>query len=320
VAAAEAFDRLTDRSRLEARVRAMARTARSALSRCALGRLVRTPPTPALAHVPPVSLPSTAALPIPNARRDRGLDAQLAAMARRFNGYSAVVIHDLATGRTASWNANARFPAASTVKLGVLVAALRAARVAPERSDTWYDLVQLTRWSSNLAANRLYARLGRNAVETALRRLGTTASTYTGVYRVGTAHGAAPSQPPLVSQRVTTARDLATVLETIHKAAFGDRAALRATGLSRHQARLPLGLLLASKPEGDNAGLFHSALPAGMPVAQKNGWLSDAFHTAAILYTPRGPVVCVVLTYRDGLTRAEATRLGAEVVRLALRR
>ena len=56
-----------------------------------------------------------------------------------------------------------------------------------------------------------------------------------------------------------------------------------------------------------------------MPVAQKHGWLSDAFHTAAILYTPSGPVVCVLLTYRDGITRAEAARLGARVVRLALR-
>lgn len=255
------------------------------------------------------------------ARPDRRLDSRLATLAQSFSGYSAVFVRDPVAGRVGSWNANARFPAASTVKLGVLVATLRTAGAHPERSGSWYDLEQLAGWSSNLAANRLYATVGRSVVESTLERMGATASTYPGVYRVGTAHEAPPpTHPPLVSRRVTTAADLAAVLETIHNAAFGDPAALRASGLSRHQARLALGLLLASKPIGGNAGLFHAALPTSMPVAQKNGWLSDAFHTAAILYTRDGPVVCVLLTYRDGLGRAEATRLGARVVAVALRR
>jgi hypothetical protein len=317
VAAAEAFDRNADRTRVEARARATSREARRALSRCAVGRL--EPKRGTIGQVPAVPLPPSAALPVPATTRDRRLDARLAAVARGFKGYSAVVVHDLASGRRGSWNADARFPAASTVKLGVLVASLRAAGAYPERSARWYDLEQLTGWSSNLAANKLYGMLGRSAVETTLRRLGARTSTYPGVYRVGTAHGAAPpTQPPVVSRRVTTAGDLAAVLTTIHKAAFGDLSALRGSGLTRHQARLALGLLLASRPVGDNVGLFHAALPAAMPVAQKNGWLSDAFHTAAILYTPSGPVVCVLLTYRDGISRAEATRLGARVVRVGL--
>ena len=266
-------------------------------------------------------LPSSAAVRPEAARHDARLRIRLAALAGSFPGYSAVLVHDLASGRTGSWHADARFPAASTVKLGVLVATLRAAGAAPERSGTWYDLVQLAGWSSNLAANRLFEALGRGVVEATLRRIGATASTYPGAYRVGTAHRPSPpSQPPLVSQRVTTAGDLAAVLETIHRAAFGDPAAQRASGLSRHQARLALALLLESNPVGENIGLFHAALPAGMPVAQKQGWLSDAFHTAAIVYTPSGPVVCVLLTYRDGITRVEATQLGAGVVDVALRR
>lgn len=317
IAAAEAFDREASRTAVEARVRATAAAARRGLAGCAVGQLSldrRTTP-----RVPAPPLPPSSALPVRAEKHDRPLEARLEALARGFNGYSAVVVHDLATGRTGSWNADASFPAASTVKLGVLVAALRAAGARPERSDVWYDLVQITRWSSNLAANRLYARLGSTAVETALRRMGATASTYTGEYRVGTARDATPRQPPLVSQRVTTAHDLATVLETIHKAAFGDAAALRAAKLSPHQAQLALGLLLGSKATGANAGLFKGAWPPETPVAQKNGWLSDAFHTAAIAYTPRGPVVYVLLTYRDGLTRAKAARLGARVVAAALR-
>jgi len=319
VAAAEAFDRNADRAPLEARVDATGGKVRQALSLCAVGRLVAA--RNMRARIPALSLPPSAALPVGETKRDGRLDARLAALARGFNGYSAIVVHDLASGRIGGWNADARFPAASTVKLGVLVAALRTVGAHPERSGRWYDLEQLTAWSSNLAANRLYTVLGRGIVESTLRRMGASASTYPGVYRVGTAHRArTTTQPPLVSQRVTTARDLAAVLATIHRAAYGDRVALKASGLSRRQARLALGLLLASEQVGANAGLFHAALPPGIPVAQKNGWLSDAFHTAAILYTARGPIVCVVLTYRDGLTRAEAEQLGTRVVDAALAR
>ncbi len=49
------------------------------------------------------------------------------------------------TGRAAGWNSDARFPAASTVKVALLAAALRAIEVSPERSPHWYDLRQLSR-------------------------------------------------------------------------------------------------------------------------------------------------------------------------------
>ena len=252
-------------------------------------------------------LPSSAAMPIRPNRRDRLLDARLAAVANTFSGYSAIVVDHLSSGRGGSWNPDARFPAASTVKLGVLVATLRRSGPAPGSLTAWYDLEQLAGWSSNLAANRLFTQLGvgssersRTVVEATLRQLGATSSTYPGIYRVGTAHMQGPAQPPLVSQRTTTAHDLAAVLTTINGAALGDALSLARSGLSAHQARLALALLLNSQPVADNVGLFHAALPAGMPAAQKQGWLSDAFHTAAVLYTRSGPVVCVVLSYRDG--------------------
>jgi hypothetical protein len=36
-----------------------------------------------------------------------------------------------------------------------------------------------------------------------------------------------------------------------------------------------------------------------------------------VIYTERGPVVLVLLTYRSGLTRLQAARVGADLVRLA---
>ena len=108
------------------------------------------------------------------------------------------------------------------------------------------------------------------------------------------------------------------MLESFVRLAGGDRDVARRTGLSAADGRLLIGLLLRSQKQGDNRGLFTSSVPAGIPIAQKNGWISSARHTAAVLFTPRGPVVCVVVTYTERSIRADAERLGRKVVRLAL--
>ena len=193
-------------------------------------------------------------------------------------------------------------------------------------SPVLYDVRQAARWSSNLAANRLFGIVGRGdpargrtVAERRLRSLGATASTYPGEYRVGTSSNAAPSQPPLGTTRVTTARDLASILRAIHLAATGRRAGLDATGLRPATARALLRALLASDPRGDNVGLVRPFLPAGTAVAQKNGWLSDSRSTAAIVYDESGPVILVVLTFRSGgLGLAQAQSLGASSTRIAL--
>lgn len=268
-------------------------------------------------------LPQTAARHAGPATQDQTLTARLAQLGSGFAGYTGIWVHDLTTGATAAWNEDARFPAASTVKLGVLVAALARFGPRPERSRIGHDLEALTGWSSNLAANKLLRDIGGSeyggsvVAEQTLRRLGATASSYTGDYRVGTARRAAPDQPPIVSQRVTTAHDLGRVLALLHSAAMGDAAAQRTTGLSRHQARVGLGLLLSWEPTKDNLGLLSPRL-GDTPIAQKNGWLHDAEHTAAIVYRKSGPVVVVVLTYRPGIKRVEAARFGAKVLAAAL--
>ena len=111
---------------------------------------------------------------------DSTLARRLAAAAATSNGAVGIWVHDLATGRYAGYEAETRFAAASTVKLGALVAGLRASpRV--ERSRFWYDVRQIGFWSSNLGANRLLAKLGDGAVADGLRRLGMTSSTYPGL-------------------------------------------------------------------------------------------------------------------------------------------
>jgi Beta-lactamase enzyme family len=261
------------------------------------------------------------------ARRERSRDAHLSAQLGRlglaFPGYAAFWVHDLRTGRTAGWNADASFPAASTVKLGVLVAALDRFGPRPERSAAWHDIRDLAVWSSNLASNRLLVRLGGSEaggtaiVQQTLLRLGATSSTFTGNYRLGTSVAADTPRPlPILTYRRTTAHDLGRILLELHAAALGNRLSLRRTGLTLHEARVALGLLLQSEPRGDNLGLLRPALGRAVPMAQKHGWTTYLRHTAAIVYGRRGPVIVVVLTYRPDLAPAEALGLGGRVARL----
>jgi beta-lactamase class A len=248
-----------------------------------------------------------------------GLDSRLTQLSRTFTGISGVWYQDLSSGVTASWNADAQFPAASTVKLGLLVAALERFGV---RSPVSYDIQAMATWSSNLATNRLLVKVGGSetggaaAAQAALTRMGATRSTFTGGYRVGTALSSQAAEPPRISSRVTTARDLGRMLYLIHSGAIGNQRALLRLHLTRAEAAVALGFLLSSEPKRDNIGLFRPALGKTTPAAQKQGWFSVVRHTAAIVYTPTGPKIVVLLTYAPNLTLSAAQAYGARLIRL----
>ena len=229
----------------------------------------------------------------PEGRRDVALSLELERLGRSFAGWAAFWVHDLRTGRTAGWNSDARFPAASTVKLAVLDAALR--RFGGPGSPIDYDLRQLAAWSSNLAANRLYELLGPDATDRSLARLGMRSSTYTGPYRAGTSFDA-PKPPPHAHTRVTTAHDLGRALYRFQRS-----------------YRVALRYLLLDWP---GSSIVRGGFPAGTPVAGKDGWISDMRGSAAIAYLPSGPKIVVVLAYRPGIEDAEPRRLGERVARL----
>ncbi len=265
-------------------------------------------------------LPTSAQNPVQTATLDATWQRSLRNAAARFTGTSGIWVHQLSTGHAASWNAGARFNAASTVKLGVMVEALRRSGSAPEAAATAADVGAIGKWSSNLAVNRLLpGNGGALGAQESLTRMGATSTTFTGGYKVATARPPvrAVAQPRLSSQRVTTAADLGAVMTMLHRAALGEQAALDATRMTMPQARLALGNLLSSDPRDGNAGLVRQAFGSKVPIAQKNGWLSSSQHTAAIVYTRRGPLVVVVLTTGTALTRTRAATLGTAVVRTA---
>ena len=256
-------------------------------------------------------------------RRDARLARRFAALGIAYPGWAAIWTHDLRTGATAGWNSDASFPAASTVKLAVLVAALRRYGPRPERSSAWPLIRDLATWSSNEATNRLLVLLGGSeaggtaiANET-LHRLGATSSWFTGNYRIETgplrALGDVPKPLPVLTFRRTTAHDLGRILAELHGTAVGNGLSARRTGLTRHEARLALGLLL-SAAEGENVGLLRPS--TRVPLARKEGWTSKVRHTAAIAYTASGPRIVVVLTFRPDEVSPTASRsLGGAVNR-----
>jgi beta-lactamase class A len=257
-------------------------------------------------------LPQSAAVAAASVGENRRIDTALSHAVSSLTGIGAVSTLDLTTGERGGWNDTARFPAASTVKLAVLTAALKRFGPRPEEHPSFYDLQAVTGWSSNLAANRLMTQLGgAEAVQAELRRLGARSSTYPGNYVAGTAF---TREPPPVSRRLTTARDLAAVLATLQRAALGQPRSGASSGLTIHEARVALGLLLSSQATGDNAGMLRTALGPGVPIAQKQGWLDDVRITAAIVYTTRGPRIVVICAYAQNLALRTATALGRRVV------
>lgn len=260
-------------------------------------------------------------LPLPRGTRvarsagptDHALARRLALVGSRFDGWAGIWIHDLRSGRVAGWNSDARFPAASTVKLGAVAAAVRT-RPRPEAGRHWYDVRQIGAWSSNLAANRIARELGYGAVADGLRRLGMWSSTYPGPYRATTAVLDAPKPPPHPNIRVTTAKDLGRALYRLHAAALRNRHVQRQTGLTTHQAKLALSSLLAPERADGNVGLLRPWLGKTL-VAEKNGWFSSTRITAAVVYRRGAPLIVVVEAYRPGLAPGAARRLGRDVLR-----
>jgi len=246
------------------------------------------------------------------------------ALVRRYGGTTGIYVQDLRTGRGAAWNARARFPAASTLKLAIAVTVMRSLDGRPDESTRVASLLRkMLVDSDNAAANDLEVWLagstfaGSDRVNATMRALGLTDSLMYGGYETRRPAAGAPipirveSQPAFVLGKYTTAWDLARLARAVYLAAAG-KGPLLALGVSGSEARHLLWLL-EQVTDHDKVDRFIGAAPI---VMHKAGWLPGARHDNGIVAFGGGAYVATVMTWRT----SAADELAGRVSLAALKR
>ena len=204
-------------------------------------------------------LPHAARPRFVRARQDAALARELRTLVRRFGGTSAFYVQSLTAGTGAAWNAKARFPAASTVKLAIAAAVLEKHTGIPGRGSYVGGLLhEMIVPSDDRAANALEVWLagstsaGSHVVNELMESIGMTDSIMYGGYQItdATRAGAADipvrvdEQPAFGFGKYTTAVDMARLHRAIWLAS-GNRGPLRREqpGFTAADARYLLWLL-----------------------------------------------------------------------------
>jgi beta-lactamase class A len=244
-----------------------------------------------------------------SSRLDPALARTVRSLVARHGGTAGVYVQDLRTGRGASWNARARFPAASTLKLAIAVTVMRSLEGKPaERTQLARLLGRMLILSDNEAANALEVWLagstsaGSARVNETMRALGLNDSQMYGGYVTRGAASAAPpipirieSQPAFGLGKYTTAWDLARLARAVYLAAAGKGPLLR-LGVSGSEARYLLWLLA----QVADRGKLDRYLGPGPIVMHKAGWLAGVRHDNGIVAFHGGVFVATVMTWRVG--------------------
>ncbi|TPW77656.1 class A beta-lactamase [Schumannella soli] len=248
--------------------------------------------------------------------RETALD--LAALEQRYDARLGVIATDTATGRTVTWNADARFAHASTLKAlaaGLVlkregVAALDDPVAIPAAPLIDYSPVTeqhaggtmtlgdvaaaAVELSDNTAGNLLFERLGGvDALQRELRKLGDRTT------RVDRPEPELNTATPGDSRDTSTPRALVSDLRSL---AVGGRGA----ALAKPERTALLGWL-----DGSQTGstLIRAGLPTGWTAGDKSGAAGyGTRNDLAVVHPPNGaaPIVIAVLSSRDATGDADA--------------
>lgn len=276
---------------------------------------------------PVFGLPRAPARSAPATSEDPALARTVRKLTRSFGGTSAVYVQDLATGRGAAWNARARFPAASTLKLAIAVTILRAQQGKPAPGTRLDSLLRtMLVYSDNAAANELEVWLagstsaGSDRVNETMTALGLTDSLMYGGYETNRAlQGQIPirvdDQPSFGLGKYTTAWDLGRLARTVHLAARGEGPLLR-LGVTGAEARYLLRVLA----QVADPGKLDRFLRGSAIALHKSGWLGTARHDNGVVYWPGGAYVATVMTWSPSGVGPSSDVLAGRVALAALKR
>lgn len=267
------------------------------------------PPPASLSPAPEPALVPAAPTPQQPVMRDAGqanfdrMTAELGKMAARYPGRVAITLKDMRSGRRWDYHPDDLFPAASLIKVPVLVATFykiregklsldevltvsRRNRVGGSGSLKWRNdgarltvrdiLVLMIAESDNTATKMILDRLGLGYVQQQFPRMGLL---YTGIYE----EGMSIKGGRVMHENYTTAREMTMLLEKIYKGEAVDK----------ESSALMLQILKHPKPK---ASRLAKGLPGDWEIAHKTGLLRQACHDTALFLTPDGAYAMTVLT------------------------
>jgi beta-lactamase class A len=279
-------------------------------------------------------LPAAARPRVVRAREDAFLARKLRTLVRRYDGTGAFYVRSLTGGTGAAWNAKARFPAASTVKLAIAAAVLARHTGIPSHDSYVGGLLQeMIVPSDDRAANALEVWLagstsaGSHVVNGFMQSIGMTDTIMYGGYEItdSARAGAAEipvrvdEQPAFGVGKHTTAADMARLHRAIWLAS-GNRGPLRRAqaGFTAADGRYLLWLLahVRDTPKLDRT----VGAERGVHVLHKAGWISSARHDTGLVFWRGGVFVATVMTWNARGVGLSSDVLAGRVAAAALRR
>ncbi|PIR18955.1 MAG: hypothetical protein COV48_04665 [Elusimicrobia bacterium CG11_big_fil_rev_8_21_14_0_20_64_6] len=247
--------------------------------------------------------PAASVAPDPSEARWDEMTGRLAKMAVKYPGRVSIYLKDLKTGRTWMHHPDDLFPAASLIKVPVMIAAFykirdghldlderiaitRRNRVGGSGSLKWRPdgtklsvrelLVHMINESDNTATRMVLDRIGIGYVQQQFPRMGLL---YTGIYE----EGMSIKGGRVMHENYTTAREMSMLMDKIYSGKAVDKVS----------SEVMLGIL--KKPKAV-ASRLAKGMPRGWEIAHKTGLLRQACHDSAIFMTPNGDYALTVLT------------------------
>ncbi len=227
------------------------------------------------------------------------LQARLALMSTRAPGHIGIIVKDITTGLSTAINGSANMPAASTIKIPVMVEVFRQMadgafdlnrEVTLETSDRdwgWGDLASapggnrypvayllrlMITQSDNTATNMLIRLVGRAHINQTMSALGLRQTRVADYIR---------SDGDIRSLR-TSPLDMAKLLDAMAHDRLVDPWSSRAM----------IAILTGQR----HNGLLPEPLPPGTQIAHKTGTLHDTLNDVGIVYLNSSPYIIAVLT------------------------
>ena len=229
------------------------------------------------------------------------LQTRLALASVSAPGLVGIAIKDLSTGYSSGYNADASMPAASTIKIPVMVEVFRqmsignltlTQTVGLMRSDKDYGsgdicdatpgtrysvktlLWQMITESDNTATNMLIRLVGRRQINLTMRDLG--------LRRTMLGDDIRTSSSRIRYSLRSSPRDMVALLESMARDRLVDP-------WSSHEM---LGILMGQQ----HNSLLPQPLPEGLEIAHKTGSLHDTLNDVGVVYLDSEPYVIAVMT------------------------